>query len=390
MANKRIYAFGNGRADGGAKDKGLLGGKGANLAEMMNLGLPVPPGFTITTEVCKEFQDHGDRLPEVLHGELEAAVEQLEATIGRRFGDVQNPLLVSVRSGAPVSMPGMMDTILNLGMNDEVVEGLATKMGDRRFAYDSYRRLIAMYGNVVLEMKGDDEGTMPFEHALSEAKRRAGVELDSQLDASQLTELVSVFKGLVREHAGQEFPQSPRDQLLGATRAVFRSWNNDRAITYRKLNDIPSDIGTAVNVQAMVFGNMGESSATGVAFSRDPNSGEARFFGEYLVNAQGEDVVAGIRTPSAINGDADDTLEKVMPEVYGKLDDTRRLLEKHYRDMQDIEFTIQQGELFLLQTRTGKRTAAAAVRMAVDMVHEGLIDKKEAVRRVTPAHVDQL
>lgn len=387
---KQVYFFGNGKADGGADLKSLLGGKGANLAEMTNLGLPVPPGFTITTEVCQAFQDNGSRLPDELHAELEASLAKLEETMGAKLGDASNPLLVSVRSGAAISMPGMMDTILNLGLNDEVVEGLATKTGDRRFAYDSYRRLLAMYGDVVLEMKAGEDGTAPFEHALSEAKRTAGVELDSQLSAEQLAELVGVFKGLIEQHCGKPFPQDPKEQLLGATRAVFRSWANPRAIAYRRINGIAELGGTAVNVQSMVFGNMGDSSATGVAFSRDPNTGEARFFGEYLRNAQGEDVVAGTRTPANINGGGKETLEATMPEAYAKLDETRKLLEKHYRDMQDIEFTIQQGDLFLLQTRNGKRTAAAAVKMAVDMVHEGLIDKKEAVRRVSPAHVDQL
>ena len=389
-AEKRVYFFGNGEADGGARDKMLLGGKGANLAEMTNLGLPVPPGFTITTAVCQEFQEAGGRLPDGLHSEIETAISRLERVLEAGFGKVENPLLVSVRSGAPISMPGMMDTILNLGLNDEVVEGLARKTGDRRFAYDSYRRLIAMYGDVVLEMKAEADGTAPFEHALSEAKRRAGVELDSDLTADQLAELVQVYKRLIRDQTGKEFPQKPWDQLLGATQAVFRSWNNPRAIAYRRLNDIKIDVGTAVNVQTMVFGNMGDDSATGVAFSRDPNTGDPRFFGEYLINAQGEDVVAGIRTPADINGSGSDTLEKVMPSNYKKLDEMRLMLERHYKDMQDIEFTIQQGKLYLLQTRNGKRNAQAAVQIAVDMVNEGLIDKKEAVRRVTPAQVDQL
>ena len=390
MVERRVFFYGNGQADGSADLKMLLGGKGANLAEMTNLGLPVPPGFTITTEVCRAFQENGGRLPDELFPELDAAVKKLEETLGLRLGDPSAPLLVSVRSGAPVSMPGMMDTILNLGLNDEVVEGLARQTDDRRFAYDSYRRLIAMYADVVLEIRAEDDGTAPFEHALTEAKRAAGVELDSELTAEQLVELVQTYKKLVEGHTGAPFPQDPREQLLGATRAVFRSWGNPRAVSYRRINGIGNIGGTAVNVQAMVFGNLGASSATGVAFSRDPSTGEARFFGEYLVNAQGEDVVAGTRTPSNINGEGSDTLEALMPEQYRKLDDTRQLLEKHYRDMQDMEFTIQQGELYILQTRNGKRTAAAAVKMAVDMVHEGLIDKKEAVLRVKPAHVDQL
>lgn len=390
MTEKQVYFFGNGQADGSAKDKMLLGGKGANLAEMTNLGLPVPPGFTITTKVCHAYQENGGRIPESLYPEVEAALAKLEQVLGARFGDAENPLLLSVRSGAPVSMPGMMDTILNLGLNDEVVEGLARKTGNRRFAYDSYRRLLAMYGDVVMEMKAGGDGHSPFENALTAAKRKAGVEIDSQLTDDQLVELVDTFKSLIRQQTGQDFPQKPWEQLLGATRAVFRSFTNPRANAYRKFNNIPADIGTAVNVQAMVFGNMGETSGTGVAFSRDPNTGEKRFFGEYLMNAQGEDVVAGTRTPANINGAGTDTLEARFPAMYAKLDEMKQLLEKHYRDMQDIEFTIQNGDLYLLQTRSGKRTAAAAVKMAVDMVHEGLIDKKEAVRRVTPSQVDQL
>lgn len=387
--DKQVYFFGKGQTDGNASQKALLGGKGANLAEMTNLGLPVPPGFTITTEVCKAFEESGGRLPDGVHAEIEACIARLEEALGMKFGDPENPLLVSVRSGAPVSMPGMMDTILNLGLNDTVVEGLGKKTGDRRFAYDSYRRLIAMYGDVVLEMKNQD-GEPPFEHSLAEAKLRAGAKLDSDLTAEQLAEVAETFKKLVLEFTGSPFPQDPWEQLMGATKAVFRSWNNNRAISYRRINGISGEMGTAVNVQAMVFGNMGEGSATGVAFSRDPSTGEARFFGEYLHNAQGEDVVAGIRTPISINGPGSETLEATMPEIYQELDKTRRLLEKHYRDMQDIEFTIQQGELFMLQTRNGKRTAAAAVTMAVDMVREGLIDKREAVLRVTPEQVDQL
>ncbi len=387
---QRVYYFGDGKADGTAADKMLLGGKGANLAEMTNLGLPVPPGFTITTSVCKTFSALGGRMPDGLLDDVKAAVERLERSRNERFGDAENPLLLSVRSGAPVSMPGMMDTILNLGMNDRVVEGLARRSNDRRFAFDSYRRLIAMYGDVVMEMKAADDGEAVFEHAIAAAKRAAGVELDSQLTAEQLEALVETYKKLVLQHTGRPFPEDPWEQLVGSVKAVFRSWGNTRAQAYRRINGISGEMGTAVNVQVMVFGNLGDGSATGVAFSRDPSSGDNRFFGEYLENAQGEDVVAGTRTPALINGSGTDTLEARMPDLYRQLDEMRLKLERHYRDMQDIEFTIQQGKLFLLQTRNGKRTARASVKMAVDMVHEGLIDKKEAVRRVTPAQVDQL
>ncbi|MEQ8277041.1 MAG: pyruvate, phosphate dikinase [Deltaproteobacteria bacterium] len=393
MADKRVYFFGDGQADGGRNDKNLLGGKGANLAEMTHLGLPVPPGFTITTDVCAQFLTAGG-LPDGLEGEMKAALGRVEGIVGAKFGDPSAPLLVSVRSGAPISMPGMMDTILNLGLTDEVAAGLAEKT-DARFAYDSYRRLIAMYGDVVLGMKPESKhAPNPFEVALSTKKRDRGVELDSELDADALKELVEEFKKLITDLTNQTFPQDPWAQLVGAASAVFRSWNNPRAKAYREFNGIPSNLGTAVNVQAMVFGNMGNDCATGVAFTRDPNSGERRFFGEYLVNAQGEDVVAGTRTPQSINasGGADpaSTLEHVMPAAYRELDEVKKKLEAHYRDMQDIEFTIQQNKLYLLQTRTGKRTATAAVRIAVDMVSEGMIDKREAIMRVTPEHVDQL
>lgn len=390
VIDKRVYFFGNGQADGNAEQRSLLGGKGANLAEMTNMRLPVPPGFTIVTTVCRDYQEDGGRLPTSLYEEINQAVARLESLLNLKFGSVDDSLLVSVRSGAPISMPGMMDTILNIGLNDEVVEGLANKTGDRRFAYDSYRRLIAMYGEVVLELDNAEDNSSPFEHAIDTAKREANVSLDSELSEEQLLELTNVYKQIVEQGSGKPFPQDPRDQLYGAISAVFRSWNNTRAVSYRKINNISSDLGTAVNVQTMVFGNLGDSSGTGVAFSRDPSTGEARFFGEYLMNAQGEDVVAGIRTPLPLNGDAQDTLQTRMPDVYQRLNELRQTLETHYQDMQDIEFTIQQGKLFLLQTRTGKRTAAAAVRIAVEMVHEGLIGKKEAVRRVLPAHVDQL
>ncbi len=395
MGKKNVYFFGDGKAEGSAKDKNLLGGKGAGLAEMTNLGLPVPPGFTITTEVCTAFYENGQQLGSEVEDEVKTVLKRLEGSMDAELGDPERPLLVSVRSGAAISMPGMMDTILNLGLNDEVVEGLAKASGDARFAYDSYRRLIAMYGDVVLEMKPEsDNAPDPFEVALAKAKRAQGVEQDSELSAESLKELVNTYKSLITELTPYSFPQDPWEQLMGAANAVFRSWNNARAQSYRALNNIPSDIGTAVNVQAMVFGNLGNTSATGVAFSRDPNTGEPRFFGEYLINAQGEDVVAGIRTPAPINASgglgAEGTLEETMPVVYKELDEIRGKLERHYRDMQDIEFTIQQGKLYLLQTRTGKRTATAAVRIAVDMVHENLIEKREAVMRVTPAHVDQL
>nr|XP_061811697.1 pyruvate, phosphate dikinase-like [Nerophis lumbriciformis] len=394
VADKRVYFFGDGKADGRRGDKKLLGGKGANLAEMTSLGLPVPPGFTINTQVCHTFFEHGGP-PTGLEDEMRGSLDRVEGVVGAKFGDPSNPLLVSVRSGAAISMPGMMDTILNLGLTDAVVEGLAKRTGDARFAYDSYRRLIAMYGDVVLGMKPEsNHAPNPFEVALSTKKRERDIELDSDLDADALRELVAEYQKLIEDLTNQRFPQDPWAQLLGAASAVFRSWNNPRAKAYREYNDIPASLGTAVTVQAMVFGNMGKDCATGVAFTRDPNSGEKRFFGEFLVNAQGEDVVAGTRTPQSINAtggaDASTTLEHLMPAAYRELDDVRKKLEAHYRDMQDIEFTIQQKKLFLLQTRNGKRTATAAVQIAVDMVKEGMIDKREAIMRITPAHVDQL
>ena len=394
MSDKRVYFFGAGEADGGASDRELLGGKGANLAEMTRLGLPVPPGFTVTTEVCNEFYQSGEQLPVGLQDEMFAALARVEQLMDARFGDPANPLLVSVRSGAAISMPGMMDTILNLGLNDEAVQRLAER-ADPRFAYDSYRRLIAMYGHVVLGVKDANPDRDPYDEALARKKRTLGIEHDFEMPAEALRELSEEFKAITERLTQHAFPQDPRQQLLGATGAVFKSWFNDRAVTYRKINDIPHDLGTAVTVQSMVFGNMGEDCGTGVAFTRDPNTGSKRFFGEYLLNAQGEDVVAGIRTPLPINdsgqgADPNTTLEQRMPDVYRELDQIRHTLETHYRDMQDIEFTIQRRKLYLLQTRNGKRTAAAAVRIAVDLVHEGLIDKREAVMRVTPAHVDQL
>ncbi|MEA4882094.1 MAG: pyruvate, phosphate dikinase [Clostridia bacterium] len=377
---KHVYYFGGGKAEGTGEMKNLLGGKGAGLAEMVNLGIPVPPGFTITTEVCTAYYTNDRSWPEGLTEQVDEDLSRLEKDMGARFADLDNPLLVSVRSGARVSMPGMMDTILNLGLNDSTVQGLIKKSGNPRFAYDSYRRFIQMYSDVVL---GVEHGL--FEHALTEAKKARGAKLDTELNTEDLVGLVAEYKKIVREHTGVDFPDDPKEQLRGAIDAVFGSWNNQRAITYRKLNNIAGDWGTAVNVQAMVFGNMGETSGTGVAFTRDPATGEGVFYGEYLMNAQGEDVVAGIRTPQPIS-----TLKDRMPEIYAELVKIYKVLENHYKDMQDIEFTIQEGRLFMLQTRTGKRTGPAAVRIAVELVKEGLIDEKTAVLRVPPAHLDQL
>ena len=397
MAEKKwVYKFGGGTAEGSAEMKNLLGGKGANLAEMARLGIPVPPGFTITTEMCKQYYESGNKFPPELEKQVKEGIEHIEKIMGARFGDPENPLLVSVRSGAPISMPGMMDTVLNLGLNDETVKGLAKKTGNERFAWDSYRRFVQMYGDVVLGLKPESKEEIdPFEEIIDRLKKEKGYKWDTDLTVDDLKYLVEEFKKLIKERKGIDFPQDPWEQLWGAIRAVFESWNNERAITYRKLNKIPDDLGTAVNVQAMVFGNMGDDSATGVAFTRDPATGEKIFYGEYLVNAQGEDVVAGIRTPQPINkatktSPDQKTLEEVMPEAYKQLEEIRDRLEKHYKDMQDIEFTVQQGRLWMLQTRVGKRTAKAAVKMAVDMVKEGLIDKKTAIMRVTPEQLDQL
>ncbi len=386
-----VYDFGEGRTRGGREMRNLLGGKGANLAEMSKLGLPVPPGFTLTTELCTHYYGNGNRYPDALSSEVDASLSLVEESVGARFGDGAAPLLVSVRSGARASMPGMMDTVLNLGLNDTTVEGLAIRSGDRRFAFDSYRRFIQMYADVVL---GLDH--YYFEDLLETRKLEKGVLLDTELDTADLEELTEGFLRLVRDE-GRPFPQDPRDQLWGAIGAVFGSWMNDRAKTYRRLHAIPEAWGTAVNVQAMVFGNMGENSATGVAFTRDPATGERVFYGEYLANAQGEDVVAGIRTPQYLTrrarlaaGDDKPSLEESMPEVFAELEAVYQHLEAHYRDMQDIEFTVQRGQLYLLQTRSGKRTAKAAIRIAVDMANEGLIDKTEAVRRIDPASLDQL
>ncbi|MCL6584235.1 MAG: pyruvate, phosphate dikinase [bacterium] len=389
-SKKYVYFFGQGRAEGNAKMKDLLGGKGANLAEMTNLGIPVPAGFTITTEVCTEYYKNNKQYPPDLWPQVEENLRRMEEIMGMKFGDRERPLLVSVRSGARVSMPGMMDTVLNLGLNDQTVKGLIKQTGNERFAYDSYRRFINMFGNVVMGVPHEK-----FEKILQAKKDELGVKLDTELDAEALKSVVAQYKELVRQETGRDFPEDPKTQLEMAIGAVFGSWNNERAITYRKLHGIPNDWGTAVNVQAMVYGNMGNDSGTGVAFTRDPATGEKVFFGEYLMNAQGEDVVAGIRTPQPINiaqkkGSDLPSLEEEMPQVYRELENIYRKLENHYKDMQDIEFTIQKGRLFLLQTRNGKRTAAAAVKIAVDMVEEGLIDKRTAVLRVEPKQLDQL
>ncbi len=380
MATKYVYFFGEGKAEGSTKMKNLLGGKGANLAEMTNVGVPVPPGFTISTEVCEYYSDHGKTYPDSLNKEVADNLQRLEKMMGKTLGDADDPLLVSVRSGAAVSMPGMMDTVLNLGLNDKAVDGLAKKSGNERFAWDSYRRFINMFGNVVKGVKHEN-----FEHALDEIKKKKGVELDTDLDAGDLEGVVAKYKEVFKQHTGEEFPQKPIDQLWAAIDAVFGSWDNPRAIQYRKLNDIKGLKGTAVNVQSMVFGNFGEDSGTGVCFSRDPSTGEKYFYGEFLMNAQGEDVVAGIRTPMSIS-----TLADKDKKSYDQLVEVKDKLEAHYKDMQDMEFTIQQGKLFLLQTRNGKRTGLAAIRIAVEMVEEGLLSEAEAVDRVTPAQLDQV
>lgn len=389
---KWVYSFGNGKAEGRADMRNLLGGKGAGLAEMSNLGLPVPPGFTITTEVCTYYYANEKSYPGELKKNADTALADVEKIVGAKFGDAKNPLLVSVRSGARASMPGMMDTILNLGLNKQTVEGLKQRSGDARFAYDSYRRFIQMYSNVVLGISSHN-----FEEVLDDVKRARNYTLDTQLQAADWQEVIESYLALVQKTLGKPFPQDVQEQLWGAIGAVFGSWMNQRAITYRRLNDIPHDWGTAVNVQAMVFGNMGEDCCTGVAFTRNPSTGENAFYGEYLVNAQGEDVVAGIRTPQHLtvkgkeaNGSKLPAMEEVMPEVFKQLDDVRLKLEKHYRDMQDIEFTVQQKKLYMLQTRTGKRTASAAFKIAVDLVNEGIITKAEAVKRIDPASLDQL
>jgi pyruvate,orthophosphate dikinase len=391
-ATKWVYSFGDGKAEGKSSMRNLLGGKGANLAEMSNLGLPVPPGFTITTEVCTYYYDHGKQFPPELKAQVASALAQVGGLTGKTFGDAKAPLLVSVRSGARASMPGMMDTVLNLGLNDETVEALAAGAGDPRFAYDSYRRFITMYSNVVLGVEHH-----AFEEALEHYKEGKGITLDTELGAEDWKQLVTKYKAIVRDEHGSDFPQAPEDQLWGAISAVFDSWMIPRAKKYRELNGIPESWGTAVNVQAMVFGNMGDTSATGVAFTRNPSTGESALYGEFLINAQGEDVVAGIRTPQDITEKArieaksdKPSMERAMPESFAELTRIYGILEKHYRDMQDMEFTIESGKLWMLQTRNGKRTAKAALRIAVDLTNEALITREEAIGRVEPGALDQL
>ncbi|MCS7015357.1 MAG: pyruvate, phosphate dikinase [Gemmatales bacterium] len=386
MAKKYVYFFGGGQAEGTAQMRDLLGGKGANLAEMTNIGLPVPPGFTITTEVCTYYYAHQRSYPPELKEQVDAALRRVEELVGARYGDPKNPLLVSCRSGARASMPGMMDTVLNIGLNDRTVQGLMEQTRNERFAWDAYRRFVAMYGDVVLGLKPQSKTEIdPFEKILDDMKHRRGVHYDTELTTADLKELVRLFKQAIRARLGKDFPEDPYDQLWGAIGAVFGSWMNDRAVVYRRQFNIPHDWGTAANVQAMVFGNMGEDSCTGVCFTRDPATGEKVLYGEYLTNAQGEDVVAGIRTPKKIA-----ELRQEMPAVYEQLERVRDILERHYRDMQDIEFTVQKGKLYMLQTRNGKRTGFAAVRIAVDMVDEGLITREEALGRVEPDALNQL
>ncbi len=411
MSNtKRVYTFGNGKAEGKAEMKNLLGGKGANLAEMNLIGVPVPPGFTITTDVCSEYYTLGkDKVVDLLKPEVAAAIAEQEILMNSKFGDIENPLLVSVRSGARASMPGMMDTILNLGLNDAVVEGMIRKTGNARFAWDSYRRFVQMYGDVVLGMKPENKNDIdPFEEIIEHIKEEKGVELDTQLSVDDLKEMVAKFKAAVLKQTGKNFPEDAYEQLWGAVCSVFDSWMNDRAILYRKMEGIPAEWGTAVNVQAMVFGNMGETSATGVCFSRDAATGEDQFIGEYLINAQGEDVVAGIRTPQQITkigsqrwavlaGVSEEeriakyqSMEEAMPSIYLELDAIQTKLENHYKDMQDMEYTVQEGKLWFLQTRNAKRTGAAMVKIAMDMYHQGMIDEKTAILRVDPNRLDEL
>ena len=410
MSEKRVYTFGNGKAEGKADMRNLLGGKGANLAEMNLIGVPVPPGFTITTDVCNEYFEKGkETVVNLLRDEVIASVHHIEGLMNSKFGDIENPLLVSVRSGARASMPGMMDTILNLGLNDEVVKGLAKKTGNERFAYDSYRRFVQMYGDVVLGMKPvNKEDIDPFEAIIEKVKAQRGISLDNEMTVDELKQLVDLFKKAIKEQTGKDFPTDPMDQLWGAVCAVFDSWMNDRAILYRKMEGIPAEWGTAVSVMAMVFGNMGDTSATGVCFSRDAATGENVFNGEYLVNAQGEDVVAGIRTPQQITKLGSQrwaeqqqipeeeraakypSMEEAMPEIFAQLDALQNKLEKHYHDMQDMEFTVQEGKLWFLQTRNGKRTGTAMVKIAMDLLHEGEIDEKTALKRCEPNKLDEL
>ena len=410
MSQKRVFTFGNGKAEGNAQMREQLGGKGANLAEMNLIGVPVPPGFTITTDVCNEYYEVGqEKIMELLNDDVMAAVKHIETLMNSKFGDAQNPLLVSVRSGARASMPGMMDTILNLGLNDEVAEGMVRKTGNPHFVYDSYRRFVQMYGDVVLELKPANKTDIdPFDEIIEQVKAIRGVKLDKDLSVDELKELVVRFKKAIKERTGKDFPNDPIEQLWGAICAVFRSWMNERAILYRKMEGIPDEWGTAVSVMAMVFGNMGDTSATGVCFSRDAANGENLFNGEYLVNAQGEDVVAGIRTPQQITkigsqrwaeraGISEEerkakypSMEEAMPEIYAELDAIQNKLEEHYRDMQDMEFTVQEGKLWFLQTRNGKRTGAAMVKIAIDLLHEGKIDEKTAIMRCEPQKLDEL
>ena len=410
MSEKRVYTFGNGKAEGNASMREQLGGKGANLAEMNLIGVPVPPGFTITTSCCNEYYEVGqERIKEILQDEVNAAVKHTEELMNSKFGDVKNPLLVSVRSGARASMPGMMDTILNLGLNDDVAEGLVAKTNNPHFVYDSYRRFVQMYGDVVLEMKPvNKEDIDPFEEIIEKVKAERGVKLDKDLSVEELKKLVHLFKTAIKERTGKDFPDDPIEQLWGAICAVFRSWMNERAILYRKMEGIPDEWGTAVSVMAMVFGNMGDTSATGVCFSRDAGNGENLFNGEYLVNAQGEDVVAGIRTPQQITKIGSQrwaeragiceaervakypSMEEAMPEIFSQLNELQDKLEKHYHDMQDMEFTVQEGKLWFLQTRNGKRTGTAMVKIAIDLLHEGMIDEKTAIMRCEPQKLDEL
>lgn len=380
MAKQYVFFFGDSKADGNASQKNLLGGKGANLAEMVNLGIPVPPGFTISTEVCTHFYDNEQSYPESLAAEIDTNISKLEKTSGKKFGDAKDPLLVSVRSGAPISMPGMMDTVLNLGLCDATLPGIIEKTSNERFAYDSYRRFIQMFGNVVMGIDGEH-----FEKILEQVKEKVGVKIDTELSAKDLQEVVALYKEEFKKQTGEELPQDPRKQLQKAIDAVFLSWNNQRAITYRKLHDISSSLGTAVNVQSMVFGNMGDDCGTGVAFTRNPSNGEKKFFGEFLMNAQGEDVVAGIRTPLSI-----EKMGEILPNAYKELLNIAERLENHYKDMQDLEFTIEQKKLYLLQTRNGKRTSFASVRIAVELVEEKLIDEKTAIERVDPSSLSAL
>ena len=396
QSKKYVYKFGGQKADGKAQMKNLLGGKGANLAEMSNIGIPVPAGFTITTEMCAVYYKMNRKYPKELQGQMEKGINHIEKVMGAKFGDTKNPLLVSVRSGARISMPGMMDTVLNLGLNDKTVVGLAKQSGNERFAWDAYRRFVQMYGDVVLDLKPQTKTDIdPFEEIMDQVKEEQGVKLDVELDVDALKELVKRFKVAIKQRKGINFPEDPWKQLWGAVEAVFGSWNADRAIKYRQINKIPGDWGTAVNVQSMVYGNMGNDCGTGVAFTRNPATGEKKFYGEYLINAQGEDVVAGTRTPQPINASTKSskdqkTLQEVMPKPYKTLETIYKKLEKHYSDMQDIEFTIQKGKLWMLQTRTGKRTAAAALKIACDMVSEKLITEKTALLRIDPNQLDQL